>query len=94
MTAPPRTRRSPGVETRATSTPPSDITNFSLYRAVDGFVAPTADGRREAALLAELRTLGYGITGPCLMCRRPLTAARSLETHVGPVCAARSGVTR
>lgn len=49
----------------------------------------TADERREEDLLAELKERGYGITMPCLICRRPLTAAKSLAAHVGPVCAAR-----
>ncbi len=59
------------------------------YRRQDGFTAPAADERREAALLAEVKALGYGITMPCLICHRPLTAAKSLAAHVGPVCAAR-----
>lgn len=63
--------------------------DFSLYRRQDGYQAPTAQDRREAALLAELRSLGYGIAVRCLVCRRPLTSARSLASHVGPVCAAR-----
>jgi hypothetical protein len=40
-------------------------------------------------LFAELHSLGYGITVPCLICRRPLTAPTSLALHVGPKCLAR-----
>lgn len=61
----------------------------SLYRPEDGYVAPSADDRREHELLAELKSRGYGITVPCLICRRPLTSARSLAAHIGPVCRAR-----
>ena len=94
MSAPARIRKDRAAREGdpAQFTPPSDTANSSLYRAEDGYLAPTADERREAALLAEVRTLGYGITVPCLMCRRPLTAPRSLVSHVGPVCAARMGL--
>ena len=44
---------------------------------------------REVLLLAELRSLGYTITAPCLVCGRPLTSPRSLRSRVGPVCAGR-----
>ena len=84
-------RRSPGTKSRAASTPPSATAESSrLHRPQDGYAAPTAQDRREAALLAELRELGYGITVPCLVCRHPLTAARSLARHIGPRCAARA----
>jgi hypothetical protein len=52
--------------------------------------APTADERREAKLLAELRALGYAITVPCLVCGHPLTTDRSLALHVGPKCLAKA----
>lgn len=61
-----------------------------LHRPEDGYAAPSAAERHEAALLAELAELGYGITVPCLVCRRPLTSARSLRSHVGPTCSARA----
>jgi hypothetical protein len=62
----------------------------NLHRAQDGYAAPSADDRREAELLAELKARGFGITLPCLVCRRPLTSPRSLQMRVGPVCATRA----
>ena len=67
----------------------TDTANLSLHRRQDGYQAPAAEDRREAALLAELCSLGYGITVPCLVCGRPLTSNRSLRLRVGPVCAGR-----
>lgn len=83
-------RRNPGTQARATSTTPLADTDSSLYRRQDGYTAPTADERREAKLLAELRSLGYGITVPCLLCGHPLSAPRSLALHVGPRCRAKA----
>lgn len=50
----------------------------------------TADERREQQLLEELQALGYGVWMPCTHCSRPLTAAKSLARHIGPVCATRA----
>jgi hypothetical protein len=66
------------------------VDSIRLYRRQDGFAAPTAEERREAELLAELEELGYGITVPCLVCRHPLTSAKSIARHVGPKCAAKA----
>lgn len=88
-------RRRPGTESRPASTPPSATADSSvLHRPEDGHQAPTAEDRNEAALLAELESLGYRIAVPCLICRRPLTSKRSLRSHVGPVCSARMAVAR
>jgi len=94
MTAPPKKRSGPSVAARAATKMTATVTSQSSrhYRQ-DGYTAPTAEDRREDQLLAELQALGYGITVPCLVCRRPLTSPRSLRLHVGPVCAARA-VTR
>lgn len=64
--------------------------NRSLYRSEDGYAAPTAGDRREARLQAELEELGYGITVPCLVCRHPLSSAKSVARHIGPKCAAKA----
>lgn len=87
-----RIRRSPGSEARATSTTTTVATadSIRLHRPQDGFAAPSAEDRREAGLLAELEELGYGITVPCLVCRHPLTSAKSVARHIGPKCAAKA----
>lgn len=60
-----------------------------LHRAEDGYPTPTVEDRREAALLAELRALGYTIAVRCLVCGHPLTAPRSVARFVGPRCASK-----
>jgi hypothetical protein len=91
VSAPARIRRGGPTAKQGRPRQITDTTDSSrLHRPQDGYQAPTADDRREAALLAELFSLGYGITVPCLICRRPLTAERSLRLHIGPVCAARA----
>ena len=86
-------KESPPAANRGASTITGQVVDAgphsSLYRPEDGYVAPSADDRREHELLAELKSRGYGITVPCLICKRPLTSARSLAAHVGPVCRAR-----
>lgn len=64
-------------------------TDSSLHRAEDGYVAPTADERREAELLAELRELGYTAAVRCTACNHPLVAGASVSRHMGPKCHAR-----
>ena len=66
------------------------VDSSRLHRPQDGFAAPSAEDRREAGLLAELEELGYGITVPCLVCRHPLTSAKSVARHIGPKCAAKA----
>lgn len=81
-------RNRPGLASQAA--PRSTATDFLNDSPDRRHSTPTADERREAMLLAELKSLGYGITVPCLICQRPLTSARSLAAHVGPVCRAKA----
>ena len=90
-------RSSPAVTDRATSKGhttgghhAADSHDSSLCRRQDGYAAPTAEDRREAELVAELQALGYGITVPCLVCRHPLTSAKSVARHIGPKCATKA----
>lgn len=85
-----RTRRSPGEQARATSTTPIADLDSSLYRRQDGYAAPTADDRREASLLAELRDLGYQPATRCTRCNQWVVAPKSVALHMGPVCRAKS----
>lgn len=62
----------------------------SLYRRQDGYAAPTAEDRREAGLLAELRDLGYRPATRCTRCGQWVVAAKSVALHMGPVCRAKS----
>lgn len=90
-------RSSPAAADRATTRDnttaghhTADSCDSSLYRPQDGYAAPTAGDRREARLRAELEELGYGITVPCLVCRHPLSSAKSVARHIGPKCAAKA----
>lgn len=62
---------------------------LTAHRPEDGYTAPTAEDRREAALLAEVRELGYTVSVRCRVCSHPLTSAKSVAAHVGPKCAAK-----
>ena len=56
---------------------------------------PTAQDRRESALLAELRDLGYTVAVSCTQCGHPLVSPKSIARgHIGPKCAAKTAVTR
>ena len=87
MSAPLRRRSGPPAQEAAHVTVVADSTR--LHRPEDGYATPTAEDRREALLLAEVRALGYGLSVRCRVCRHPLTAAKSVAAHVGPKCAAR-----
>lgn len=83
-----RESRRPGqVSAASTKSTASDILNDSPDRRHS---TPTADERREAALLAELRNLGYTISVRCMVCGHHLTTKRSTELHIGPKCAAKA----
>lgn len=69
--------------------PTSRATDYSQSSGDYRHQAPTADERREARLLEELRNLGYGITVPCEACGHPLSTAKSVASHIGPKCAAK-----
>ncbi len=87
-----RIRRSPGSEARATSTTTTVATadSIRLHRPQDGYAAPSAEDRREAGLLAELRDLGYQPATRCTRCGQWVVAAKSVALHMGPVCRAKS----
>lgn len=85
-----RKRPAPRQESRPSRNATSDNKSIG-YRRQDGYAAPTADERREAQLLSELRALGYGITVPCLECGHPLSTEASLARHIGPKCHAKGG---
>jgi hypothetical protein len=83
-------RNRPGSPGAVASTPPRAGSDSTAHRSQDGYAAPTAEDRREAELVAELQALGYGITVPCLVCRHPLTSAKSVARHIGPKCATKA----
>jgi hypothetical protein len=53
---------------------------------IDHAEPTTAEDRREAQLLAELRALGYRLAVRCTRCSQWLVAAESVAAHMGPVC--------
>ena len=88
---PPKTRRSPGSEARATSTTPIAVTHLNGHRRQDGYAAPTAEDRRETAVLAEAAKMGYRLSIQCLDCGHWLANPISVASHRGPRCRARLG---
>jgi hypothetical protein len=80
-------RNRPGGRSQAAPTSSTDLLNSSPDR---WHSTPTAEERREAELLAELRNRGYTVSVPCLMCGHPLTTDRSTARHLGPRCAAKA----
>lgn len=85
-------RRNPAVSDRATSTPPSADSQFSLHRRQDGYTAPTAQDRADAAFIAEAVARGYRLAMTCVDCGHYIVSEASLRRHRGPRCAARMAV--
>ena len=90
-------RSSPAAADRATTRDnttaghhTADSCDSSLHRPQDGYAAPSAEDRREAGLLAELRDLGYQPATRCTRCGQWVVAAKSVALHMGPVCRAKS----
>jgi hypothetical protein len=76
-----------GPSPKSTTTTVADILNSSPDRRHS---TPSADERREAALLAELSELGYTVAISCVVCGHALTTERSKALHLGPKCAAKA----
>lgn len=90
-TGPPDERRRPAPpQSRPSRNATYGGNSNRLYRPEDGHAAPTAEDRREADLLAEVRGLGYCIAVSCRVCGHPLTALSSVARHIGPKCAAKA----
>jgi hypothetical protein len=86
-----KTRRSPGLEARATSTTPIAANEFIKYRRQDGCAAPTAEDRREAEVLAGAEKLGYRLATRCTRCQKWVVSHENVAAHIGPVCRAKVG---
>ena len=89
---PPKTRKRPAPpQTR----PPRNHTNSAYlngHRRQDGYAAPTAEDRREAAVLAAAAKMGYRLAVQCLDCRHWLSNPISVAAHRGPRCRAKAAV--
>ena len=89
-----RAADSPATPTLTTTTDAhhdtGSVDSSRLHRPQDGFAAPSAEDRREAGLLAELRDLGYRPATRCTRCNQWVVAAKSVALHMGPVCRAKS----
>lgn len=83
----PETRKRPAGNRPSPKSTAADILDGSPDRRHS---TPTADERREAELLAELRNLGYTISVRCTVCNHPLTTDLSTALHVGPKCRAKA----
>jgi Family of unknown function (DUF6011) len=82
-------RRNPGTGARATSTTPLADSQSKAYRYQDGYAAPTAEDRADAAILAAAAALGFRLAVRCTRCGQWLVAAESVRSCMGPVCRAR-----
>lgn len=79
-------RSGPSVATRTASTPSRDASHSSLYARQNGYAAPTAEDRHEAAVLAAAAALGYRLGTRCLRCGHWVVVPKSVAAHMGPVC--------
>jgi hypothetical protein len=64
---------------------------YNGHRRQDGYAAPTAEDRTEAAVLAAAEALGYQLAVRCTRCGQWLVAPSSVAAHMGPVCRAKVG---
>lgn len=83
------TRKRPGAPAR----PLRDTTSASESngRRQDGYAAPDADDRADAAALAAAAERGFRLAVQCTRCGQWLVAAESVRAHLGPVCRERVG---
>jgi hypothetical protein len=88
---PPKTRKSRSTLTDRPLRNHTNSTKNNRYRPQDGYAAPTAEDRREAALLAEAAELGYRLATVCMDCGHWLANPVSVAAHRGPRCRARNG---
>jgi hypothetical protein len=86
----PKTRKGPASAGRPLPNNITSGTHPSLYRPQDGYAAPTAEDRREAALLAIAAELGYRLATTCLDCGHWISSPISIAAHRGPRCRARA----
>jgi hypothetical protein len=85
-----KTRRSPGPESRAASTPPSDA--LILQSEADQLIAELRRIKAEDGDLFTLLLNGtYRLARPCAVCGRALTKHQSRAAGIGPTCSARGG---
>jgi hypothetical protein len=86
-------RRTPGTKSRDTSTTATVATpNYTEAFGRDRVEPLTAEDGADAAVLAAAAERGYRLATRCLDCRRWLVAERSVQRHLGPVCAAKMAV--
>jgi hypothetical protein len=68
--------------------------NSITHRRQEGYAAPAAEDRREAAVLAEAAEMGYRLAVQCVDCRHWLSNPISVAAHRGPICRARDSLAR
>jgi hypothetical protein len=66
-----------------------DAAQSNGHRRQDGYAAPTAEDRAEAAAVAAVQAFGYSIAVRCLDCGHWLANPASVSAHRGPRCRAR-----
>lgn len=88
----PKTRKSRSTQTDRLPRTHTNSTQNNGYRRQDGYAVPTAEDRRETALLAEAAELGYRLATVCVDCGHWMTNPVSVALHKGPICRSRNGV--
>ena len=89
---PPKTRKRPAPPQNRPPRNHTNTANLNGHRRQDGYAAPTAEDRREAAVLAAAAEMGYRLAVQCLDCRHWLSNPISVAAHRGPRCRAKAAV--
>jgi hypothetical protein len=85
-----RSRRSPGNPARATSTTTIASANSNGHRRQNGYAAPSAEDRADAAVPAAAAARGYRIAVQCLDCGHWLANPVSVAAVRRPRCRAKA----
>jgi hypothetical protein len=90
--SPPRQRKRPAPPQNRPLRNTTSAAKSNGHRRQDGYAAPTAEDRREAAVLAAAAEMGYRLAVQCLDCGHWLTNPISVGAFRGPRCRGRAGM--
>lgn len=83
-------RNRPGSPGAVASTPPRAGSDSTAHRSQDGYLAPAAEDRLDAAAIDFARSRGFRVAVQCTRCGQWVTADTSVALHMGPVCRAKT----